>query len=317
MRLLLIFCTFFLSYSSTAQRIDNSFAYNQLHSDRYIRINYENDFFANTDEYYSQGASIELASPFFKQSFLRHLFPAFNNNEHVIGIGIEQDAFTPTNILSNSILYHDRPFAATLSIKPFSVSTDGHKQRLAGTLCLGVIGPAAGGKEVQTFIHAHTNNARPQGWQYQISNDIIANYRLMYEHSLLHISNCLLLTANGEINAGTLSNKLGVGSTVMAGLFNSPFTINVNNSVLNAYWYNKAFVNIIGYDATLHGGIVNSTSAYTIPATDVQSLTFTNCMGICLAYRSFTLLGSYTYLSKELNTGTSHSWGGLQLAYTF
>jgi hypothetical protein len=74
-------------------------------------------------------------------------------------------------------------------------------------LSVGVIGPAAGGEEIQTAIHRNTKNDLPHGWRYQIQNDFILNYTLTYEHCLLQLGQVLDITAySGGQQALTATN---------------------------------------------------------------------------------------------------------------
>jgi hypothetical protein len=104
--------------ASYAQAIDNTLSFKNINSEKYFRINYENDFFSATDIYYTQGMHMELVSPGIKKFPLCRLLicPAYNNIKY--GIGAEHDAYTPTTIRSDNIQYDDRPFAACLFLKP-------------------------------------------------------------------------------------------------------------------------------------------------------------------------------------------------------
>ncbi|MFB0909014.1 MAG: hypothetical protein QMB03_12210 [Spirosomataceae bacterium] len=51
------------SVTLSAQKIDNLISYRNIDSDNYIRLNYENDYFAASDKKYTQGCNIELVTP--------------------------------------------------------------------------------------------------------------------------------------------------------------------------------------------------------------------------------------------------------------
>jgi len=300
----------------SAQEIDNTLSYKNINCDRYFRLSYENDFFSATDIYYTQGVSLEVVSPSLSTFPLNKLLlhPHYDNTRY--GIALEHDGYTPTSIGHDEILYGDRPFAATLTFKSFQISTDTIKrQRLSTTLTAGIIGPAAGGAEMQTGIHRALNNVIPHGWPNQIHNDAVLNYQVDYEKQLISLGKIFSLDADGIARAGTLSDKAAVGFTLMMGYFNSPFQTTIaNGKNFYIYAYDHPQVNVIGYDATLEGGLFNRSCPYTISASQLNRITFQNRFGFVLQYRRIYLEYFQSYLSREFNTGNYHVWGGVQVA---
>ena len=49
-----------MSFGLWAQKIDNSVAFRNIESESYFRYHYDNDYFAATDENYTQGYNFEL-----------------------------------------------------------------------------------------------------------------------------------------------------------------------------------------------------------------------------------------------------------------
>ena len=72
-----------------AQAIDNLQAYKYINDDRYIRLNYENNLFTATDEYYTQGINLEVASPAMRHNPLTHLLPIPKRWQTQYGLGIQ------------------------------------------------------------------------------------------------------------------------------------------------------------------------------------------------------------------------------------
>ncbi|MGN6566316.1 MAG: lipid A-modifier LpxR family protein [Flavipsychrobacter sp.] len=146
----------------SAQEINNMLSFKNINNDKYFRLSYENDFFSATDIYYTQGVAIEFVSPSLSKFPLSKLLfhPQYGYTRY--GLGLEHDAYTPTSIGHDNILFGDRPFAATLMLKSFQVSVDStKKQRFSTMVSAGIIGPAAGGAEMQTGIHRALNDITP------------------------------------------------------------------------------------------------------------------------------------------------------------
>jgi lipid A 3-O-deacylase len=305
------------SLVANGQATDNMLCYKNISSDRYFRINYENDVFIGTDIYYTQGIFVELVKPWVKDlpftKLLAH--PHYNFNRY--GIGIEHNGYTPTSISNNTILYGDRPFAACVFLKTFQIATDSERQqRFASALSAGIIGQGAGGMGMQTNVHRWLHNAAPQGWEYQVCNDAILNYQVDYEKQLFAYRNLFLLAADAIARIGTLSDKAGFGGTVMLGYFDSPFT--VTDSARNKpgiYVYDHLQADVVGYDATMEGGLFNRKSPYTISPADISRITFQNRFGLVVSYRRIYFEYFLSFLSKEFQTGGYHAWGGMQVAF--
>src|SRR4051812_2266201 len=98
----------------SAQAIDNTLSYKNINTNDYFRLSYENDFFASTDKYYTQGVNPELLSPWVKKFPLSKLLfhPCYSSVRY--GLGVEHDGYTPSDIAPSRILYGDRPFAACI-----------------------------------------------------------------------------------------------------------------------------------------------------------------------------------------------------------
>lgn len=299
-----------------AQAIDNTLSVKHIHEERYIRFNYENDFFSATDKYYTQGMHLELVSPAMKYFPLGKLLPHPKWANTLHGIGIEHNGYTPTAIEKEAILYGDRPFAACLFLKTFRISTDPvNRQRFSSSIITGVIGQAAGGKEMQEGIHKWTNNITPQGWHNQVNNDIILNYQAGYEKQLWSFRKALSLSMDGMARIGTFSNKAAIGGTIMIGHFESPFTnAPANRKNLRIYAYEHPEINVTVYDATLQGGMFNKSSPYTINAANITPITFQNRFGFVVIYKGLCLEYFQSMRSSDFKTGNYHVWGGIQIA---
>lgn len=303
----------------SAQAVDNNGLERNINKEGYVRFNYGNDFFTATDYYLTQTIFLELVHPGLRRFPLMQLLVQPAKYEMKYGLATEHNAYTPTDYVSSQILYGDRPFAATLSLKTFVIATDtDRKQRISSSLSTGIIGPGAGGGEMQTYIHEHTPNAIPHGWHNQIANDVVLNYQVAYEKQLLALSDYMNIAASGMARVGTLSDKANIGLTLMAGVLNNPFqSINIKGRRLQLYVYDHPEVNAVAYDATLQGGAFNRNSAYTIAGADVTRVVFRNNWGVVLQWHKLYLEYYQSYMTKEFRTGMDMHNGGIQIGVGF
>ncbi|MEO8769520.1 MAG: lipid A deacylase LpxR family protein [Ferruginibacter sp.] len=306
------------SINTTAQVIDNTSTFKTLPAKSYFRFQYDNDYFTKADEYYSQGISFEYVHPGLKRFPLTKLLLKSKNSDPVFGIGLNIFGYTPTSILSDSILYGDRPYSGEITLKTFSSATDTiYKRRISSAINIGIIGPAALGNEIQTNIHKWTGNPVPLGWYTQIRNDIILNYQVDYEKQLLAAKGHFLLNGVGAFRLGTLEDRISGGINFMMGNFNDPYASRINHKKkVEYYLYGQARTHFIGYDASLQGGLFNRHSPYIISAGDIERATFQADYGIVVNFRKLYLSYSQSFLTKEFSTGKNHRWGGINIGFS-
>ncbi len=319
-KIILTITAFILPLCINAQEIDNTLSFKNLNTDSYFRINYENDYFAATDQYYTQGFSFELVDPWMKNFPLSKtlVHPKFSTLKY--GLAIEHNGYTPTSIGSDAILYRDRPFAADFSLKSFVIGIDSvRNQRFTTTLSAGIIGPGAGGKEMQTYIHKQTDNATPHGWNNQVQNDLLLNYQVDYQKQLVAYRNIFSLSGDAVARIGTVNDKLGIGGTLMIGYFDSPFSPDAPKGSVKRhfriYAYEHPMFHVVGYDATLQGGLFNKTSPYTIASQDMERILFENRFGFVLNYQRLYLEYFQSVRSRQFTTAQMNVWGGIQIAF--
>jgi hypothetical protein len=304
-----------ISLSAAAQEIDNTTSYKSINSDKYFRLSLDNDYFSGRDQQYTEGGNFELVLPGLKHFPLTKVFinPHYSYTKY--GIALEQAGYTPRKINNPEIQPIDRPFAASLFLKTFSISVDTvHKQKFATTLSTGIIGPDALGEKVQENAHTFLKNQQPVGWKYQIRDDVILNYQVSYEKQLLAFRNFFCFTADGFARVGTLSDKAGLGVTALVGYFDNPFGALRPNKKFHLFMYDRPAIDIVGYDAALEGGVFDRASPYTISPSRLNRTIFVNRVGWVLSVRRITLEYFQTYTSRQFNTGPRNKWGGIQFA---
>lgn len=308
----LLFMSLF-SFPAQAQEINNLLSFRQPQdAAAYFRLCYENDYFSASDRYYTQGIQVELVSPSLRMLPFHYLFPKLKNSTLRHGLAIESNAYTPGSIQSDDILYGDRPFSATLMLRSFSISSAG-RSRLSSALSMGIIGPGAGGYEMQYGIHSRTGNILPKGWQHQIANDLLLNYEVNYERSLLPENKIFAMSAILQGKLGTVSTKAGLGAGLMLGFMPRAG----GQRKWNLYAYGHPQVQLVGYDATLQGGIFNRSSDYTLRNSQLNRLVARYQYGFVFSWKKVYLEYFQKYVSKEFAEAKDHRTGGIQAAILF
>ncbi len=194
--------------------------------------------------------------------------------------------------------------------------------RITGSLQLGLIGSLAMGAEVQTFIHYITPSNPPEGWEYQIRNDILLNYNLQVQKGL-SLSKHFEWIIESKAQLGSLYTNYQIGTNIrmgkMTGFFNDliPATVTTDQKFQFDINFGTA-VKFVFYDATLQGGVfINGKNIYAIPRDQIESLVLHHFLGVTLNYGRHQLTIQQNFLSSEIKTGMSHKWVGLNYRFWF
>lgn len=301
-----------------AQEIDTFSIIHDVAAEEYFRINVENDFFSQSDDDYTHGINLEWIHPVFEKNPANYLFFKGENGKHRYGIAIEQAWFTPEEITAQDIIFGDHPYSGVFYIKSSMVGDYVAKRfRVKSSFLLGIIGPAAQGEAMQRFAHEVTNNALPEGWSNQIQNDVVLNYNIGVEKLFFaHQDNVQLYgTATGRL--GTLYTDVSMGAIAAIGLLNNAFSETTNAGAFSFYGYARPRISLIGYNATLQGGVFNRKNVYTIPNDTIERVVGRLDYGVVLKISACYFEFYKVLQTQEYATGSSEGWGGIKFGLKF
>lgn len=148
--------------------------------------------------------------------------------------------YTPNDVDPSTPQIHDRPYAALLSYGLGSFAYRGRHHR-ALDIRIGVVGPAAGGDEVQSGFHRLIDDGLPNGWAYQVRPRLALQGTFTHTHRFFDQSplpHWGAVHLHGRATVGTIKNLVATGITFVAGektrVFGAPdegdfFTVDFNN----------------------------------------------------------------------------------------
>lgn len=316
MRSLFIFIvTVFSSTSILAQEINNYSSLLGVRDSSYVRISYDNDIFRGTDRFYTQGVGIDVYSYRLRKNPLNAMLLRLKNSDRDrFGIEFRTHGCTPITILSDSLLIGDRPFAGLFSLGVARTSQQKNRRmRLTSQFELGMIGPAALGEQTQAGIHKLTGDDIPLGWQHQIGNSPIVNYTLRIEKSIISgLPKLIQSQVYSQAKLGTFQSNLSAGVEFSLGYLNPSYS--TLNNRFSFYVFGGFSTTLVGYDASLMGGIINR-DGYHLTYSEIYPVVFRQNLGIMLRVPHFSLGFQLVFMSKEIKTGLPHSWGGFRLTF--
>ncbi|MDD4553881.1 MAG: lipid A deacylase LpxR family protein [Bacteroidales bacterium] len=298
-----------------------------LSDEVFLEFSFDNDILDYTDRFYTNGIRVELIHPGLRSNPLAvTMIPYWSSATNYYGIAVVQNMYTPSTTKTGGIKIGDRPYAAYLYFNTKKITNDPvHRFRQTTGLDVGIIGPNSYGEWVQRAFHTSvpTNN-EPLGWEYQIQNDLVLNYNLAYEKGIVSASHFEVnLQAVGQI--GTLYTNTSGGVGLRAGWIN-PYFANLGvekGRVLRGKGLkkNQFFVflrgsgKLVGYDATLQGGLFNKSSAYVISHDEIGRFVFQTSAGLSLTLGGVRLDMEQFLLSPEFSGGLWHKWVHIALVF--
>ncbi len=159
-----------------------------------VNFRVDNDLFGgrHQDQGYTNGALLTLVSPNLVDytndpclpaparwinRHLERLQPGGYEQQNMI-FSVGQGLFTPTDRERSDLIEDDRPYAAVLLVN-FGYNAR-HGDHLRTTqLAVGVVGPAAQGRQVQDAVHSLLGDEKFRGWDNQLRNEPV--FKLLHE----------------------------------------------------------------------------------------------------------------------------------------
>lgn len=194
---------------------------------------FENDTFSGTDQHYTNGVKLSwLSSDLvdwgqsgWRKTIVESL-PFVNRagGQKNFGFAIGQNIYTPRNIETPTPDPTDRPYAGWSYLEMAFISKTPAVSDTLG-LQVGLIGPHSLAEDSQRIVHQWIREVRPEGWDYQLRNELGVNlvyerrWRL-YARALVHTVGVDLIPHMGG-SLGNVQTYANAGGTIRFG-FNLP-----------------------------------------------------------------------------------------------
>lgn len=283
------------------QLADSLYSYQSFH------LTWENDVFTGTDRYYSQGIFLQYEHHNLNLKWLNPFFLPVPNIERTLKTGIEQRGYTPSTILSDTMLKGDRPYAATITYGArFFSRSRSRNYTLSWSIYGGFIGKPAFGEYTQKTIHKWINSPKPHGWQHQLNTSFIMDASIGYTKLFFTRSRWVRMELGDLVRIGTLTNEMQIHGGLKLGYIGTRKQF---------YLYYVPQLRIVAYDGTLQGALFVNPSNAALPAKSVERLVSEQQIGVYLRYKPFFATAHFHYQSRVFKNALNHMWGGLTLGY--
>ena len=358
LQLLIFVCSLFAQEMDSTTHTHGSFA-----NYKFIRLRLDNDVLklrGFTDRYFTNALKIDYfftAKSKNKKPFFGSILATLPEREgaemtrtNLFGISFGMEMYTPLDITLPDVIPNDRPYAGLTYLGFSCISNEFLTgERISTDFLIGIIGPAAMQKEVQTGFHNLINGVEPKGWDNQIANDLALNLRLEYEKLFAAPNQNIEILGSAEMNFGTVTNFAGLGATFRFGRFNDyfynesglPFGLDVqsqsefvtcNTSLAERkffkenlerkfqfYAFLKPQFRVVIDNSLLEGGFFSyANSPHTLDSDDIKRLYMNMEVGAVLAIgNSFSITYSQLFRTPEFKDALTTRWGAITATVGF
>jgi hypothetical protein len=253
--------TSLLSLVSAAHALD------RLPEGSEFEIFVENDMLANTDRYYTNGLKFGVGLPLDliqvpASDLLRKL--ADGEEAPHVGLFLGQNMYTPRQITIATPQPWDRPWAAWLYLGGVAQLARGNRLDTV-ELDLGLVGPPALGRQIQTEWHRLIGVATPQGWSNQITSE--PAFMVTYLQKRKFGWGAVELIPHAGASLGTVMTLARAGATVRVGQNMTGFgpdTIEPGGAMLRDMRRKSEPGRARAFEWSIHAGIDQRLVAYNV-----------------------------------------------------
>jgi len=303
---------------------------------RLINSNFflENDADFRSDEAYTHGASLSVL--FLRENITDSLFhipfTSYKSQDNYISFAYAQKIYTPQDLESSEIVINDRPYAG-YSYLQMALHQSNNNNLKSLTTQIGLIGPSTGMESVQKSIHDLIGSPYPQGWDNQLSDELIIqiNYDTKYyiETGKLLNFNSVVIPEYG-FDLGNASTKFytsmlfRIGNTIpkdygFAPISNTGYSrLPLETNYIPDKGWNFCLnfslkANIIARDIFLDGN--TNVESHSV---DKNNFTLNGGYGFSLSYNRFSFDYIHTHTTKEFKQQNYYtSYGSMIFSYLF
>ncbi len=195
-------------------------------SNDWLAVTIDNDFFVGDDSGYTNGFVVsvfdagesgEQPDPGVLLAPLRWSIDADNAVQNINGYALGQLMVTPSQTDTRTVSDDDVPYSGLLFVTNVHLAVNADYADVIGTT-IGVVGPASGARQTQTFFHHLIGNSEPKGWDNQLGNELVFQFeRGRIWRLWASTSDTRDVVAGVDGKLGTLSSELGVGMVARYG----------------------------------------------------------------------------------------------------
>jgi hypothetical protein len=317
-----------------------------------LNLYLENDLFSNTDEGYTNGVRASWVSPDLEDYLEDETLPGWLRSvnkrltffhksrkglQRNVIFSLGQTLYTPSDLDRTDLIVDDRPYAGWLFLS-LGYQTRNDLQLDTLETRLGVVGPAARGREAQDFIHDLRGFKKFRGWDNQLSNEAgvmfiwehkrklrpvyFENSRFGFDaigHSGVALGNVgTYVNFGAEVRVGwSIPDDFGTSALRPGGDNSAPYSVWDPTIEGRRRWGMHVFASfntqLVAHDIFLDGNTLQNSHSV-----DKNHIVVEGAVGFSFIYGGSKISYAQIFRSKEYNLQpNSHAYGSLAFSYTF
>jgi len=299
-----------------------------------VSVSWENDTFAGTDQFYTDGVSLSVAhtGPSWLDPVADWL--PWGKGRRTVGYNMAQGMYTPADTTLAIPDPNDRPYAGILSLG-LTLHVDRSNSYHGLKFITGVVGPWSLAEETQRQVHYYVGSGKPQGWGYQLENEPILNLAYEYRHKFRLAGRLDGWSVQAMPTAaawlGNVLTEGQIGGQLRFG-YNMPDDFGIalardmghlppprrdEGADFSSSWgfsiYGGAVANLVLRDITLDGNTFEDS-----PSVDKEYLVPVAAVGVAVGNRRFLASFTYVFWGKEFEGQPDYSkFGAVTFSYFF
>jgi len=318
-----------------AQQSEDAFRYCET-----FTFQIENDEVGGSDRHYTSGNKLSCAGsmPGIVKRQLQPLVPDGMEGRFGLSYGLGHNFYTPDDLSETDLIEDDHPYAGWLYLD-FGFNTE--VRSASGDLRyldnlgvqLGVVGPLAGGEEVQTFTHDVLNATEPEGWDNQLDNELGINF--FYDRQWTGLwrqpltvdgkPSSLVIDMSPKLGAalGNIYTHAATGMTLRLGRFET--NDHGPPAIRPSFAGSDRFPRTGGFSAYLFGGVEGRVVARNIfldgnsfdsnsPNVDKETLVGEARFGLAVTYNDVRVSYTHVLRSREFEGQEPQAFGGVAVS---
>ena len=276
-----------------------------------LELRHDNDFLLTTDKYYSSGLFLT-----YRKKLKKGLLSQWDEQ---IAISVLQQVYTPSNIQSEVLSDHDRPYAAFTGLQ-FNWASTSDRWHFGVDGLLGQAGPDSGAGNFQRWYHNAIVISPPPVWEGEIANSFHSNMYFKAVREWEWVPNPFGIRAALEIKsaAGSKDIFLEPGIALHFGRRN-PMRQSIAYEQLGSlereiYFTLRLSQRLVYRNSLIEGHPSGDTSPLVFsPEKEVFHIGF----DLYHRFKRHDYKVSYRYLGPEILDNGSHNYLILSYAYSF
>ena len=180
----------------------------------HVKVYMENDLIAQQDSQYTGGAKVDVIYKIENPDGLYNLLLLNDSKVYLFrSFAFASQLYTPADLEEKEPIYNDWSYAAWTYFE-VGVHKSTYKTLNSLLLKVGIVGPSAQGKEVQTAIHKWTGCETPEGWDNQLYDELGIDMTYIYKQRYEYENDKRLgisVVPSFEADLGNISTKASLG----------------------------------------------------------------------------------------------------------